>query len=96
MLVGARPDYVDGHQHVHMYPRFADRIATVFEEYGIHRTRFPSEDMEEVGWMNANPRKSFRQVTHQNVCSMMASECVDNQVASYLLSSWSVWGIWNW
>lgn len=51
------PPYVDGHQHVHVYPRFAEAIAMVLQEYGITKTRFPSEDMDEVGWMNDNPRK---------------------------------------
>lgn len=66
-LVGHIPDYVDGHQHVHVYPRLAECIATVLEEYGITKTRFPSEDMDEVGWMNDNPRKPFRQAIHHNV-----------------------------
>ena len=45
----------------------AECIATVLEEYGITKTRFPSEDMDEVGWMNDNPRKPFRQSIHRNV-----------------------------
>ena len=61
------PPYVDGHQHVHVYPRFAEAIAMVLQEYGITTTRFPSEDMDEVGWMNDNPRKPFRQTVYRNV-----------------------------
>ena len=61
------PPYVDGHQHVHVYPRFAEAIAMVLQEYGITKTRFPSEDMDEVGWMNDNPRKPFRQTVYRNV-----------------------------
>ena len=66
-LVGRKPSYVDGHQHVHVYPHFAEAIAIVFDEYGVTKTRFPSEDMDEVGWMNDNPRKAFRQAVYRNV-----------------------------
>lgn len=66
-LVGRKPSYVDGHQHVHVYPRFAEAIAIVFHEYGVTKTRFPSEDMDEIGWMNDNPRKAFRQAVYRNV-----------------------------
>ena len=33
-LVGCKPSYVDGHQHVHVYPRFAEAIAIVFHDLG--------------------------------------------------------------
>ena len=73
-LAGAYPEYVDGHQHVHTYPYLAETIASVFEEYGIHKTRFPSEDMDEVGWMNNNPRKPFRQLIYASVSILRAAE----------------------
>lgn len=50
-----------------MYPRFASTLAKVAKEYGIFKTRFPSEDMDEVSWMNDNPRKPFRQTLYNNV-----------------------------
>lgn len=52
---------------MHVYPRLAKTIAKVAEEFHIMKTRFPSEDMDEVGWMNDNPRKPFRQVLYRNV-----------------------------
>ena len=52
---------------MHVYPRLAKTIAKVAEEFHIMKTRFPSEDMDEVGWMNDNPRKPFRQVLYHNV-----------------------------
>ena len=66
-LTGRIPPYFDGHQHVHVYPRLASVFAKVASEYGIVKTRFPSEDMDEVGWMNDNPRKPFRQTLYINV-----------------------------
>lgn len=55
---------------MHVYPRFAEAIAAVLQEYGISKVRFPSEDMDEVGWMNNNPRKPFRQTIYRNVASL--------------------------
>ena len=36
------------------------------QEFGISKTRFPSEDMDEVSWMNTHPRKMFRQQVYEN------------------------------
>lgn len=65
--MGEPPCYMDGHQHVHLYPSLTETIASVMEEFHITKTRFLSEDMNEVSWMNSNPRKSFRQLIYQNV-----------------------------
>lgn len=65
--MGERPCYIDGHQHVHLYPCLTETVASVMEELHITKTRFLSEDMNEVSWMNTNPRKAFRQLIYQNV-----------------------------
>ena len=44
------------------------------EELHITKTRFCSEDMNEVSWMNTNPRKSFRQLIYRNVSLLTANQ----------------------
>ena len=82
-LMGETPCYMDGHQHVHLYPSLAETIASVMQEFGISKTRFPSEDMDEVSWMNTHPRKMFRQQVYENVGTGFRSS-VDSRVDSHV------------
>lgn len=44
-LVGSLPVHVDGHQHIHVHPRVAHRLAALLRrEYGISRIRIPRGD----------------------------------------------------
>jgi predicted glycoside hydrolase/deacetylase ChbG (UPF0249 family) len=44
-LVGKNPTHVDGHQHVHVIPRFVETLATVFGRAGIRTVRIPEQPM---------------------------------------------------
>lgn len=44
-LVGKKPAHVDGHQHVHVVPRFVETLADVFRRAGIRTTRIPEQPM---------------------------------------------------
>jgi predicted glycoside hydrolase/deacetylase ChbG (UPF0249 family) len=46
-LVGKKPTHVDGHQHVHVVPRFVETLAEVFQRAGIKTTRIPEQPMGE-------------------------------------------------
>jgi predicted glycoside hydrolase/deacetylase ChbG (UPF0249 family) len=44
-LMGKKPTHVDGHQHVHVVPRFVETLADVFHRAGIRTTRIPEQPM---------------------------------------------------
>lgn len=94
--MGERPCYIDGHQHVHLYPCLTETIASVMEEFSITKTRFLSEDMNEVSWMNTNPRKSFRQLIYHNVSlSLSNHHAPDPSSDSCLQQTQRFWRIWD-
>ena len=41
---GIRPDHLDGHQHLHLFPPLAPVFAGLGREYGIDAVRFPGVD----------------------------------------------------
>ena len=43
-LYKRRPSHIDGHNHVHLYPWIAQRIAPIMTEYGIYKVRLPPKD----------------------------------------------------
>jgi len=46
-LMGMKPSHVDGHQHVHVVPRFVETLARVFRDAGVRTTRIPEQGMSE-------------------------------------------------
>lgn len=46
-LVGKKPSHVDGHQHVHVVPRFVETLARTFWRAGIRTTRIPAQPMSD-------------------------------------------------
>jgi predicted glycoside hydrolase/deacetylase ChbG (UPF0249 family) len=56
-LSGQRPTHVDGHQHIHVVPRFVETLAEVFRRKGIRTTRIPEQPM------SADAPDFYRQVS---------------------------------
>jgi predicted glycoside hydrolase/deacetylase ChbG (UPF0249 family) len=44
-LMGRPPTHVDGHQHVHVVPRFVETLAKVFRRAGVRTVRIPEQTM---------------------------------------------------
>ncbi len=46
-----QPTHVDGHHHIHVHPKVAPILVTLFDRYGISFTRIPSEPVPPFGFM---------------------------------------------
>ncbi len=47
---GLRPDHLDGHQHLHLFPPVARVFAGLGREYGIGAVRYPGRGVPGSGW----------------------------------------------
>ncbi len=50
IAAGIRPDHLDGHQHLHLFPPVARVFAGLGREYGIGAVRYPDRGSQGRGW----------------------------------------------
>ncbi|RUS85743.1 hypothetical protein EGW08_006457 [Elysia chlorotica] len=58
-LVGEKPAYVDGHQHIHLHPVVVPIFAKLLSKHGIAVTRMPIEinlDLNAKPWLHHSPK----------------------------------------
>lgn len=52
-LIGHLPEFIDGHQHIHVCPKVQQIFAETLCLYGIKETRIPIElEVERCNWLN--------------------------------------------
>ncbi|XP_002741791.2 carbohydrate deacetylase-like [Saccoglossus kowalevskii] len=77
--LGYTPVYVDGHQHVHVFPGISQVFAEVLKEHNITLTRFPIQyNLEKCSWV-LEEHKKFNKVVQlyaQNAKSIFQAHCI--------------------
>ena len=86
-LFGKNPDYIDGHQHCHIFPIVTEALVQCMEEFDIRETRIPYEivdlvDMKLKGCITGNQEHFFQTVLENCVT---AKRIFDKHKVRYVL-----------
>uniref|UniRef100_A0A7M5WSQ0 Carbohydrate deacetylase n=1 Tax=Clytia hemisphaerica TaxID=252671 RepID=A0A7M5WSQ0_9CNID len=66
-IFGKNPDYIDGHQHCHIFPIITEELVKCMDEFDIQETRIPHEivdlvDLKRNGCITENQEYFFQTV----------------------------------
>jgi predicted glycoside hydrolase/deacetylase ChbG (UPF0249 family) len=71
--MGMLPDYIDGHQHVHVLPVVREAVVDVAKRIGAY-IRVPREPMDRAMWRRPAPLESFYLARASRALAAMARE----------------------